>query len=116
MTDEDIIRRAIKAAELSDCRMRHGAVVARRSVVAIAANRYRNHPKIAPVRECSVHAEVAAIRAAGNTRRATLAVARINRRGIQRMSKPCPRCHDACRQAGIRRILYTLDGQGWQEL
>ena len=34
-------------------------------------------------------------------------VARINREGKARISKPCPMCEAAMRHVGVRRVYYT---------
>ena len=34
-------------------------------------------------------------------------VARINREGEARISKPCPMCEAAMRHVGVRRVYYT---------
>jgi hypothetical protein len=42
----------------------------------------------------------------------TVYVARIDRSGRTRMSRPCGECMDNLRERGIRRIVYTTDS-GW---
>lgn len=61
----------------------------------------------------SVHAEVAALRAWGGTnlRNATLYVARIGRDGTPMMSKPCANCQQALRDAGVKKVVYTIDSE-----
>lgn len=57
----------------------------------------------------SEHAEMAALRRCKRTKGATIYVARINSRGQQRMSKPCPKCMRLIKQAGIKRVVYTIE-------
>ena len=42
---------------------------------------------------------------------ATVYVARINKEGKARNSKPCPMCQSAMEHVGIRRVVYT-DAEG----
>lgn len=57
----------------------------------------------------SEHAEMAALRRAKRTNGAVIYVARVNRQGRERMSRPCPKCMVLLRQAGIKKICYTID-------
>ena len=54
-----------------------------------------------------------AIRAAGHAdlKGATIYVARINRHGNPLYSRPCGTCREAIEQAGIRKIVYTVDNE-----
>lgn len=81
------------------------------SIFAIGINKDRNHPNIvtpgrAPV-DCAIHAEIDALRRAGNVRGATMYNARVNKQGEPRMSKPCDNCQAAIDEAGIKRIVWT---------
>jgi len=38
-----------------------------------------------------------------------LYVARVNNRGEQKMSRPCPQCMQLLIDAGIKRVVYTID-------
>lgn len=102
-------------AEKSKCNQRHGAVIISGGrVISVGVNVDKNSPQNVqdPKTQAAVHAEVAALRAAGSTPLAggTIYVARINKSGKAMMSKPCPRCQDAIRAAGIKKIIYTIDG------
>lgn len=61
-------------------------------------------------RNPSTHAEALAIRACGSVdlSNATIYVARINKHGERRYSKPCDDCQEAIDKAGIKRVVYTL--------
>lgn len=80
-------------------------------VMSIGINKWRNHPNIiekSKVKsECSVHAEVDAISRVGDTKGATMYVARINAGGQPVFSRPCDNCHLAILDAGISKIIYT---------
>lgn len=81
--------------------------------MAGASNRYRNHPKyVSPEHikeECSVHAEAAVLRKAGaRARGGTLYVARLSKRGVATISKPCDRCWELIVEAGVYKVVYTI--------
>lgn len=83
---------AMGVATLSKCRQRHGALVIKHGkVLGSSPNKHRNDARIDYL-NASVHAEVAALRKAGYPKRATVVVARINRSGEARLSKPCANC------------------------
>lgn len=57
----------------------------------------------------SVHAEVDALQDAApeSAKGAVLYVARIMPAGHWGLSKPCPRCHQALLEAGVKKVVYT---------
>ncbi len=112
--DKSFLNIAIKAAELSTMRQRHAAVIVKSGrVLAIAVNSFRSHPCQTETdrikSDCSLHAEVAALKRVKNSRGCTLFVARINNGSTIRYSKPCLHCEDAIEVAGIKRVVYTTD-------
>ena len=102
-------------ATKSRARNTHGAVVVKGGrVLGTGWNRDRNPPNIVdPDRikhDCSYHAEEVAIREAGrNIRGAVIYVARINKQGDDRDSKPCSKCSSLIEEAGIKRVIYTSE-------
>lgn len=100
-------------ATKSESRHKHGAVIVKGgSVIGTGFNKDRNHPDIVSPEHikthCSVHAEVEAIRDAGwNVRGAVLYVARVNRFGKDRDSKPCDRCSVVIEETQIKKVIYT---------
>lgn len=100
-------------ATKSNARNTHGAVVVKGGrVVGTGYNRNRNHPMIVSPEhiktECSTHAEESAIRDAGyDVKNAIIYVARVNKHGEDRDSKPCPRCLSLIKESGIKRVIYT---------
>ena len=100
-------------ASKSKSRRMHGAVVVKSGrVIGTGFNKDKNSPYIVSPEHikthCSVHAEVYAIRDANwNVRGAVLYVARVNRRGEDRNSKPCPRCQIVIEEAQIKKVIYT---------
>ena len=102
-------------ATKSKARNTHGAVVVKGGrVLGTGWNRDRNSPNIIdPDRikhDCSYHAEEIAIREAGqNLKGAVIYVARVNKQGKDRDSKPCMKCSSLIKEAGIKRVIYTSD-------
>jgi pyrimidine deaminase RibD-like protein len=99
---------AVELAKLSKSRQKHGAVVVKNGqVVSAGVNTSKGtaeyHWPLA-----SEHAEERAISQAGkDARGATIYVARVNKLGERRLSKPCERCLSAIRKSGIARIVHT---------
>lgn len=103
-------------ATKSKARNTHGAVIVKGGrVLSTGWNKNRNHPAIVSPEhiktECSYHAEEVAIREAGedNVRGAVIYVARVSKNGSDRDSKPCPKCAALIRQAGIKRVVFTME-------
>lgn len=101
-------------AKKSSARNTHGAVVVKGGrVLGTGWNKNRNHPAIVSPEhiktDCSYHAEEVAIREAGeyNVRGAILYVARVNKHGKDRDSKPCAKCEKLITEVGIKRVIYT---------
>jgi deoxycytidylate deaminase len=92
--------------------MKHGSVIVKGGrVIGTGINKERNHPTIVSSEhiktDCSVHAEIDALKKVKDATGATVYVARVNRRGQARDSRPCNRCYSALRNNGIRKIVYT---------
>ena len=93
-------------------KLKHGAVLIKGgNVVNVAfnkpdytkfGNRFRNNYTCGIA---TTHAEIGAI-----LEGATVFVVRINRRGEYRMSKPCPMCEDVLKFVGVKKVVYTTDG------
>lgn len=100
----------------SNARNTHGAVIVKGGrVIGTGWNKNRNNPTIVSPEhiktDCSYHAEEVAIREAGedNVRGAIIYVARINKNGEDRDSKPCPKCSLLIKQTGIKRVIFTME-------
>lgn len=97
----------------SIARQKHGAVIVKGgSVIGTGFNRDRNNPdNVSPEHiktHSSIHAEIDAIRDAGwNVKGAVLYVARINKNGKDRYSKPCDRCNVVIQETQIKKVIYT---------
>jgi deoxycytidylate deaminase len=102
-------------ATKSKARKKHGAVVVKSGrVVGTGYNKERNSPFIVSPEHikphCSRHAEYLAIREAGNNSAgAILYVARVNKQGKDRISKPCRLCEAQIKKNDIKRVIYTED-------
>ena len=103
-------------ASKSIARNTHGAIVVKGGrVMGTGWNKNRNHPKIVSPEhiktDCSYHAEEVAIREAGedNVRGAIIYVARVNKNGHDRDSKPCPKCSLLIEKVGIKRVIFTTE-------
>lgn len=112
--DRSRLEQAKRVAAVSDCDIMHGAVgVKGGRVLAVGVNSARNVRDIydyIPEEARHEHAEEALLRALGvRAQGSTVYVARVNRAGEERMSKPCPRCAILLKEAGVRRVVYTLD-------
>lgn len=97
----------------STSRRKHGAVIVKSGrVLGTGYNKDTNDPMIVSPEHikthCSRHAEIEAIRDANwNVRGAVLYVARVNRSGQDRNSKPCIRCEAVIEATQIKKVIYT---------
>jgi len=94
--------------------MKHGAVIVKGgSVLATGINKERNHPMMVSSEHikthCSVHAEIDALKKTDNARGATIYIARVNKRGQARNSRPCKYCYEDIKNSGIKKIIYTSE-------
>ena len=85
-------------------------------VVGTGYNKNRNNPHfVSPEHiktDCSVHAEKSAIKDAGyDVKNAVIYIARVNRHGEDRDSKPCSRCLKLIEESGIKRVVYTTQSR-----
>lgn len=92
--------------------MKHGSVIVKGGrVIGTGYNKDRNHPTIVSSEhiktDCSVHAEIDALKKAKDVNGATVYIARVNRRGQARDSRPCNRCYAALKTNGVKKIIYT---------
>lgn len=92
-------------------RARHGAIIVKGgSVLSVGINKSRTHDSWIndrPRNQCSIHAEISAIRSAGNVSGATLYVCRVNKLNELRLSAPCTNCQDYIEMSGIRKVVYS---------
>lgn len=109
--DQSMLNRARQVAKTSTCKTMHGAVIVKGGrVISVGVNSYRNHPLTVttPSSESSTHAEIAAMKACNTDLRGCIIyIARVNRKGEDRMSMPCVECNKAIIKAGFKKIVYT---------
>jgi deoxycytidylate deaminase len=97
----------------SNMKQQHGAVLVKSGrVISVGWNVLKNDPNNVSAehleRYCSVHAEAMAIARASQPAGATIYIAR-SKKGQERFSKPCRGCERALVQAGVSRVVYTID-------
>ncbi len=109
--DKKFYALALKIAELSDCKQRHGAIIVDGSrIISLAPNKLRSNPtsdkwKLAIDQKRTSHAEQRClILARADVGGMTLYSARLNGSG---KSNCCPMCRDLMQLAGIARIVYS---------
>ena len=117
-TDKAYMSIARYLASKSGAKNQHGAIIVRGGrVLGTGFNKNRNNPvTVSPEHiqtYCSYHAEVVAIKDASKSDMAgaIMYTARVNRNGIDRNSKPCPRCAMLIESMGIKRVVFTTTGE-----
>lgn len=105
------MKTALKLASTSDRNQKHGAIVVKNGrVLGHGVNRARNLPSDwIDADIISVHAEVAAMARVNpdSLRGATVYVARQGKCETHMLSRPCKRCYNALKAAGVKRVIYT---------
>jgi tRNA(Arg) A34 adenosine deaminase TadA len=120
---EDYIDKVVDYAKSSPAKFRHAAICLDRQgkIVSWATNSRKTHPlqaqyakRLGKTEKVSLHAEIAAlIRSREDID--TVVVARINKRGELRNSKPCPICRLALEEAEVNEIWFSTD-KGFEKL
>lgn len=110
-TEKSWLARAVRLAKLSEEKSKHGCLIVRGgSVQGFGINVSRNIPGIIQeVDALGIHAEVRALKGCNRTDGAVAYIARVNKNGQERQSRPCPDCINALKEAGIKRVIYTVD-------
>lgn len=112
---KSLLSLAIRMAETSDMPQKHGAVIVKAgSVLAVGVNKWRNKTSSPSASEeynphLTYHAEIDALLRCSNAEGAVIYIARINKDGHHKFSRPCQRCMKAIRAAGIKKIIYTTE-------
>ncbi len=103
------LEKALEVAKTSKCRYKHGAIlVSNGKIIAEATNRRVGNVSDKGWRASHIHAETAAVLAAGRrARRAVLYVARISATGGPAESRPCKRCESYLERMGISQVVWT---------
>ncbi len=105
---------ATGAAFRSTYRHRLGAVIVSGGRVrGVGWSKRKNNPRNVSdehLDKCSTHAEIDALRMAGELRRATCYVARLDALDQPTLAKPCDECWEALHASGVTRVYWTIDG------
>jgi deoxycytidylate deaminase len=115
--DERFLSRALGIALTSQCRWKHGCIITRGSkILTWSTNIYRN-PSDVDYKGATWHAEVAALReldrltgatyGEGMYKGLTIYIARVNRQGTARISRPCANCSTQLTDRGIYDRVFT---------
>ena len=111
-TDQKYLDRALTIASLSDVKQRHGALIVKGGrVVSFGFNSQRNLPHDnVPSGDYTYHAEQSAIKVCPDETLdgARIYIARLSRRGLPALSRPCDQCMVRILKAGIKEIIYTI--------
>lgn len=117
-SDQRFLDKACVLADNSDCHFRHGAILRKSGkTLAVGINYDVNDPAYleddVAATHASVHAEIAALNACkkANVVGSTIYVARISKAGEPAMSKPCENCAKALKEAGVKKVFYTIDSE-----
>lgn len=88
-------------------------IVKKNRLIAYGTNSLKTHPKVAnPWR--TLHAEVRALLFSKLDLEGCIAyVYRELKDGTLGMAKPCAHCHDALKRAGIKKVYYTSQENGY---
>lgn len=102
------LEKALEIAKTSKCRYKHGCVVVNNGkIISTATNKKIGDPEIA-WRKSHVHAEAAAVIAAGKyARGASVYVARVSADGSPATSKPCRKCEGYLSRLGVTQVVWT---------
>ncbi len=96
---------------------RHGSVITRRNkIVSVGYNKNRTSPR-SPHKWNRLHAEtVAIINAKEDLNGCEIYIYRETKHGDPAMSRPCPSCYSQIKEAGIKKIYYSVDGSFKEEI
>jgi len=102
------LEEALRVAKTSRCRYQHGCVVVSNGrIVSKATNKKVGDPKTA-WRKAHIHAEVAAVLAAGKRAPGALVyVARVLADGSPGDSQPCKKCEGYLNRVGVAKVVWT---------
>lgn len=108
------LKTAIKIAEANDLypKWRLGAVIIKGGALrSVGLNKLHTKASVASdehIQDLSTHAEEDALRRCGNPKGATIYIARVGRNGKPAMAKPCEYCEPMLREAGVKKVKYTI--------
>jgi pyrimidine deaminase RibD-like protein len=102
------LEKAMEIAKTSKCRYKHGCVVVNNGkIISTATNKKVGDPETA-WRKSHVHAEIAAVAAAGKHAYGSLVyVARVSADGSPAVSQPCKKCEGYLNRVGVSQVVWT---------
>lgn len=114
--------KALAVARTSEHATQVGCILLKKGrIVTEATNSYKTHPVQAHWAQKArrpygvhLHAEMAAL-VRCREEADTLIVARVDKRGMKRISKPCPICRAAIQESNISRVVYINRKGEWDE-
>lgn len=96
----------------SDCKIKVGAVIANKKPISASFNTFKTHPKYSNPYETnvgSIHAEIRAVILSGqDLKGGSIYVYREYKTGKPAMSRPCRLCMEVLKEAGIKKVYYTI--------
>lgn len=101
-------RLAKNVSKYSDCRVKIGAVISKKTPLSVGFNILTPHPKFI---DFTTHAEMKAILNLGMFRDINgcdIYVYRETDDGIPALARPCDSCYNILRMYGIKKIYYTI--------
>jgi len=106
------LKRTVAIAKTSQERHKHACIIVKGGAIqGYGVNTRRNIPGIIDnIDALGDHAEARALKNSTKTEGAVAFIARVNKNDQERMSRPCPKCIKALKEAGIKKIVYTIDG------
>ena len=111
MLTRGFFRLARNTLSYSDCKIRVGAVISRKSPISVGFNVTKTHPSFCnPEIGCtmSIHAEMNALmRANFVVKGCDVYIYRELADGTPGLAKPCIMCYNVLKSKGIKRIYYT---------
>jgi len=103
------MKKAIRLADTSRCRYRHGCVIVLNGrVVGEAVNRLVSDQTTGSWRKSHMHAEIAALLSAGSKAYGAIVyVARVHKDGTPADSKPCKKCEGQLKRKRVKKVIWT---------
>jgi deoxycytidylate deaminase len=112
---QTFITRALSLAATSDHhKFKHGAIVTRNNRVLSTGINTKRCPAYIDWAHASVHAEIQALKGLKLGKHVTLYVARVNRYGVPRLSRPCGACWSTLVDSGVSEVVWSLPGGGYE--
>jgi deoxycytidylate deaminase len=105
-------RLAKNVSHLSNCRIRVGCVLAKKTVLMACSNKEISHPEHVPGNDFrkSIHAEVRCLihTSHEDLDGAVIFVYRETKDGCPALAKPCLRCEELLRERGVKKVYYSV--------